>query len=124
MYEDLANYVNNPEPNLVPEFQLVPNMLDSDLKDMLYWIESADPPKLLEVMVVEPFQTLEDTNLSTLTGPQQKTPPQSKKVTIDPKQPQCSQTIDKNYSKQDYQAEHPPTQPSSLRLPGLNSNSF
>ena len=85
---------------------------------------AADPPKLLEVMVVEPFQTLEDTNLSTLTGPQQKTPPQSKKVTIDPKQPQCSQTIDKNYSKQDYHAEHPPTQPSSLRLPGLNSNSF
>ena len=46
-YYLVANYVNNPEPNLVPEFQLVPNMLDSDLKDILYWIESTEKSELL-----------------------------------------------------------------------------
>ena len=117
VYEDLvANYVTNLQ-RLTPEFQLVPDVLDSDLANILSWIDTteksqllgltdppplpvyitpppspclpvaADPPQLLVVTVSEPFQIHEDTNLTTLTGPQQNPPPQSKKVTIDPKHP-------------------------------------
>ena len=36
VYEDLvANYVTKPEPTPTPEFQLVPDVLDSDLADIL-----------------------------------------------------------------------------------------
>ena len=98
VYEDsVANYVTNPEPTGTPEFQLVPDVLDSDLTDILNWIYTteksellglidppplpvditpppspclpvaANKPKLLEVTVSEPFQTHEDTNLTSLT---------------------------------------------------------
>ena len=86
VYEDLVtNYVTNPKPTPMPEFQLVPDVLDSDLTVILSWIDTteksellgltdppplpvditpppspclsvaANPPKLLEVMVSEPF---------------------------------------------------------------------
>ena len=98
VYEDLVtNYVTNPETTPMPEFKLVPDVLDLDLTDILNWIDTTEksellgltdppplqvditpppspclpaaenPPKLLEVAVSEPFQTHEDTNLTTLT---------------------------------------------------------
>ena len=46
-YYLVANYVTNPEPNLVPEFQLVPNVLNSDLTDILHWIDTTEKSELL-----------------------------------------------------------------------------